>query len=376
MDNSRKMQDVAKMRYMPHLDALRGCAILLVLVEHFGGAALNRIIPIGAGTSGVHLFFVLSGFLITGQLLDAFHTGKSGSRSTILKHFYLRRALRLLPIFYVTLVVLAVLDIADVRESWPWHAAYLSNMYAFWGGKLTIFWTLAVEEQFYLIWPLLVMITPIRLMRALCLSAIAAGWLFKAGWLIFDMHNPYSYTLLISNLELLGMGGLLAVLSFRDHANDFTWFRQRWAKISWALAGIVGMTTAVSIWAIYGGGTARFITLNLTTSLFYGWLVILAANGFTGWIGMIASFWPLRYIGRISYGIYVIHNFLPYIVERPEVIAFTGELSRVEMGIIVIPLSFILPMLSWHLMERPIQRLKNRIGSDQSLGARQPELGR
>src|SRR5687768_802438 len=130
------MQDVTKLRYMPHLDALRGCAILLVLVEHFGGAALNDVIPIGAGTLGVHLFFVLSGFLITGQLLDAFHgrkdVQKTVSRATTLKHFYLRRVLRLLPVFYVTLLVLVVLDIGDMRESWPWHAAYLSNMYAFW----------------------------------------------------------------------------------------------------------------------------------------------------------------------------------------------------------------------------------------------------
>jgi peptidoglycan/LPS O-acetylase OafA/YrhL len=370
------MQDVTKMRYMPHLDALRGCAILLVLIEHFGGAALNGMIPIGAGTSGVHLFFVLSGFLITGQLLDAFHSGKSGSRSAILKHFYLRRALRLLPVFYVTLVFLAIFDIAGMRESWPWHAAYLSNMYAFWGGKLSIFWTLAVEEQFYMIWPLLVMITPIRSMRVLCLSAIAAGWLFKVAWLTLDMHNPYSYTLLISNMELLGMGGMLAVLSFRGHSNDFTWLRPQKVRIGLALAGIAGMTTAVTIWTIYGGGTARFITLNLTTSIFYGWLVILAAKGFPGWIGRIASLRPLRYIGRISYGIYVIHNFLPAILEKPEVVALTGDLSRAETGMIVIPLSFLLPMLSWHLMERPIQQLKNRIGGNPRLETAQPEPGR
>jgi peptidoglycan/LPS O-acetylase OafA/YrhL len=356
------MQDITKMRYMPHLDALRGCAILLVLVGHFGGTTLNKLIPIGAATSGVHLFFVLSGFLITGQLLDAFHSGSTASRATILKHFYLRRALRLLPVFYVTLLVLAIFNIDDLGESWPWHAAYLSNMYTFWGGKMTVFWTLAVEEQFYLIWPLLVMVTPIRSMKALCISAIAAGALFKVGWLALGLSNPHSYTLLISNLELLGMGGLLAVLSFRERPNDFAWFRQRRARIVVTTAGILGIGTAIAIWATYGGGVPRFLTLNLTTSLFYGWLVILAASGLPGWAGKVASFGPLRYIGRISYGIYVIHNYLPHILERPEVVAFTGELSRAQTGIIVIPLSFILPMLSWHLMERPIQRLKDRIG--------------
>jgi len=315
---------------MPHLDALRGCAILLVLVEHFGGTALNDLIPVGAGTLGVHLFFVLSGFLITGQLLDAFHSGQTASRATILKHFYLRRALRLLPVFYVTLFVLAVFNIDGMGESWPWHAAYLSNVYAVLGGKLAVFWTLAVEEQFYLIWPLLVMITPIRSMKALCISAIALGWSFKVVWLALDVHTTYGYTLLISNLELLGMGGLLAVLSFTDRPNDFTWFRQRRARIGFAAVGIAGMGTAVAIWLIYGGGLPRYLTLNLTTSVFYGWLVILAANGFSEWAGKVASFGPLRYIGKISYGIYLIHNFLPHILEKPEVIAFTGALSRAE----------------------------------------------
>jgi peptidoglycan/LPS O-acetylase OafA/YrhL len=158
------------------------------------------------------------------------------------------------------------------------------------------------------------------------------------------------------------MGGLLAVLSFRGRANDFAWFGQRRARIAVTVAGILGIGTAVAIWAIYDGGAPRFVTLNLTTSFFYGWLVILAASGLPGWVGKVASFGPLRYIGRISYGIYVIHNFIPHILEKPEVVAFTGELSRAQTGMIVIPLSFILPMLSWHLMERPIQRLKDRIG--------------
>src|SRR5689334_19608758 len=84
-----------------------------------------------------------------------------------------------------------------------------------------------------------------------------------------------------------------------------------------------------------------------------------------GWAGKVASFGPLRYIGRISYGIYVIHNYLPHILKKPEVVAFNGELSRAQTGMIVIPLSFILPMPSWHLMQRPIQRLKDRIGGRQ-----------
>lgn len=156
------------------------------------------------------------------------------------------------------------------------------------------------------------------------------------------------------------MGGLLAVLSFQGRANDFAWFRQRRARIAVTMAGILGIGTAVAIWAIYDGGAPRFVTLNLTTSFFYGWLVILAASGLPGWVGKAASFGPLRYIGRISYGIYVIHNFLPHILEKPEVVAFTGELSRAQSGMIVIPLSFILPMLSWHLMERPIDPCRSK----------------
>jgi peptidoglycan/LPS O-acetylase OafA/YrhL len=294
------------------------------------------------------------------------------SRSSILGHFYLRRALRLLPVFYVTLAVLVALDILDMRESWPWHAAYLSNVYAFWTGNLSIFWTLAVEEQFYLLWPLLLMVTPRRWTLALAFGMIAASTLFKIGWVLSGAQNPYSYTLLFSNMDLLGAGAVLAILSFRDRSNDFAWLRRRSVATGFAALALVCMVTAVFLWWRFGSGHVRTLTLNLTTGVFYGWLVACAAKGFTGWLGAVGSFAPLRYIGRISYGIYVIHNFLPHIVRHPAVQSWTGELSRGEMGLIVVPLAFLLPALSWHLMERPIQRLKDRIGYDEAKGIGRP----
>src|SRR5262245_48027521 len=141
------------MQHMPHLDGLRALAISAVLVEHFGGKALNALVPIGAGSIGVNLFFTLSGFLITGILLESF--GKGSNWQTTLLNFYARRFLRLMPIFYVTLFALVLLDIRTLSDSWPWHAAYLSNVHIAFGGEKTVFWSLAVEEQFYLVWPFL-----------------------------------------------------------------------------------------------------------------------------------------------------------------------------------------------------------------------------
>src|SRR5262245_40644464 len=96
--------DLVPSGYMPHLDAVRAIALGFVLVEHFGGRAVNAYIPFGAGSIGVNLFFVLSGYLVTGILLDTFkqhENGPAGARK--LFNFYMRRVLRLTPVLYVTI---------------------------------------------------------------------------------------------------------------------------------------------------------------------------------------------------------------------------------------------------------------------------------
>src|SRR4051812_31238154 len=111
--------------YLPQLDGLRAVAILCVLFQHFYSEALVL------GSLGVKLFFALSGFLITGILLKSKYAVESGASSPgdSLRRFYARRFLRIMPLFYLVLVVSALLNLPGVRESFWWHASYLSNVY-------------------------------------------------------------------------------------------------------------------------------------------------------------------------------------------------------------------------------------------------------
>src|SRR6187455_3159440 len=115
-------------RYMPQLDALRTFAVFAVMIHHFWPEATLNL-PLGF--VGVQLFFVLSGFLITGILWPAREAVQSGRwpAPTVFGRFYARRVLRIFPLFYGTLAVLFVVGISDVRDSWIWHVSYLSNVH-------------------------------------------------------------------------------------------------------------------------------------------------------------------------------------------------------------------------------------------------------
>ena len=129
---------------MKQLDTLRAFAIALVMVEHFGGKALNEHFPIGAGSVGVGLFFTLSGFLITGILLQNFDHAQNKARAW--RDFYARRLLRLVPPYYAVIAGLLLLGIAPVTQSWPWDLAYLTNVNIARGGPETVFWSLATSQ--------------------------------------------------------------------------------------------------------------------------------------------------------------------------------------------------------------------------------------
>ena len=162
--------------HSPQLDGLRAVAVAAVAYSHwlpdwqFG-------LPFGAG---VHLFFVLSGFLITRILLAL---RQAPDRGAAIARFYARRALRLFPAFYLVLGLAWIADVPLVRDTWAWHAAYLSNVRiaseAQWLGHVSHFWSLAVEEQFYLLWPWLLLATPARWLGAIVGGAMLAGPLVR-----------------------------------------------------------------------------------------------------------------------------------------------------------------------------------------------------
>lgn len=156
--------------YMPQLDALRAIAVLAVMFHHFVPARaqwpLFAAIPFGQ--LGVKLFFVLSGFLITGILLRARSKLGDQPRAVLsaLAGFYARRSLRIFPLYYLVIAVCLVLNVPPVRDELLWLATYTLNLRISYQGwypeHVAHFWSLAVEEQFYLLWPWVVLFAPSR----------------------------------------------------------------------------------------------------------------------------------------------------------------------------------------------------------------------
>src|SRR5687768_2757386 len=179
-DFSALLTAPAEKRSMLELDGLRAFAVLAVAWSHWAPRDLQFGLPWG---TGVQLFFVISGFLITGILLDNKPTNASPAASRrVWRNFYLRRALRIFPLFYLVLVVSWLFSVDPIESTWQWHAFYLSNVYYFLGNSpdaFLHFWSLAVEEQFYLVWPFLVLLLAAPRLQTALIVVIVAAPIFK-----------------------------------------------------------------------------------------------------------------------------------------------------------------------------------------------------
>lgn len=198
------------------LDAVRAVAVLAVVVSHTFDPDRHAWAEYGA--FGVQLFFVISGFLITGILIDARRDATAAGQpmGAVMRAFYARRILRILPIYYLTLVVAAVIGVEGMRETFGWNLAYLSNwQIAFDGqwGVATHIWSLAVEEHFYLLWPLVVLFAPRRILPwavgAMLVVAVATRAVLTIST---DMWSDGITILTPAVLDTLGLGALLALM--------------------------------------------------------------------------------------------------------------------------------------------------------------------
>jgi peptidoglycan/LPS O-acetylase OafA/YrhL len=292
---------------MPELDTLRGIAILGVLFLHgffwpysglhfgrWGTLFLNLTQP---GWLGVNLFFVLSGFLITGSLIDSSH------RPDYYRRFYTRRALRILPAYYALLLLLGLLG----QANGPYIALgffYLANVtellgVAQWYGPL---WSLAVEEHFYLVWPTIVHRLSLRSI-ALVAAAIVIGVSILRTVVFYYGGSPglASYTWFV--VDGLACGALVAVLLRSDVSRK---------QVSQVTAGLIVLAVAISV----AGAPFGILTRNrmlgagfqytVISILFSGVLLMFLLLG-TGRYQRIVCHSALRFFGYISYGLYLVH---------------------------------------------------------------------
>ena len=345
--------------YRPQLDGLRAVAVAGVAWSHWE-RDYQAGIPFGAG---VHLFFVLSGFLITNILLDI---RLQPDRWDGLRAFYIRRALRIFPAFYLTLLLAWIADVPLVRQTVAWHAAYLSNVWIFrenvWPGSISHLWSLAVEEQFYLAWPWLVVFTPRRWLVPAMIACTAAAPVFRAV-LAADGYRESMLALLTPGcLDSLGMGALLAVTGVAWKRSGASPDRAT-RTVRWNVAVAAIAAAWILLLASDAAGTSPPLALlaikQTLQAIVFTWIVWRAAQGFGGAPGRFLSAPAVVYIGRISYGIYLAHGF------AGEILATVGiasaSLPEPLRLIALAGVSVGVAALSWHLMERPINALKGRV---------------
>lgn len=365
--------------HIPALDGLRGVAVLIVMLYHF--TIFGGMEPIswtghvwqalaGVGWTGVDLFFVLSGFLITGILYDT--KGSDG----YFRIFYIRRTLRIFPLYYGTLALFYIVlpglapGIAPAQgagDEQLWNWLYLSNLQIAtqgWGGTsahLAHFWSLSVEEQFYLFWPFIVLLLSRRGLMRLCGAIVVLSLLLRTAFHITG-YELAAYVLTPARMDALAIGAWIA-LAFRDQ-------RDRARMVSRARSTAALATLALVLMFAWRG-TAKYHdavigTLGFTTlALLYGSLLVLACV--EPRLAKVFEVKPLRFFGRYSYALYVFHQpiVLEVVAAGVSVAAFPVILgsrvpAQLTFAALGIAASTGLALLSWSLLESPFLRLKKR----------------
>jgi len=290
---------VSKLSYLSRLDGIRGLSISAVLVEHF---VSNRFRPFTTGGLGVLTFFVLSGYLITRNLMQY------GTRGTptcaAARHFYWRRLLRLSPPYYLAIAIAAIFGLAGMRSTWWVHALYLSNVkIALQGtfGGAGHFWSLSVEEQFYIFWFFVVVALPRRFLAPAIFASIAAGSLYRLGLYVLGIGH-IKVVLLPGVTDSLAAGALIAYAPQSARLAFVERLFLDWRTLVFSLF----MAVLVS-WIQQWNGATRYLVYPLAITLLAGCAVRLGVQTTKDWRLDWLSWFPLRYLGRISYGVYVYH---------------------------------------------------------------------
>jgi peptidoglycan/LPS O-acetylase OafA/YrhL len=361
---------------VPALDAIRGIAILLVMMRHLFAEPARAHLPavlaelIGFGWSGVDLFFVLSGFLITGNLLR-----EKGSPHYY-RNFYARRTLRIFPLYYA---VLSFVFLVVARFSWfepervryavehqLWIWLYATNLLivknsAYILASINHFWSLAIEEHFYLIWPAVVACFSGRELRRVILLVIGAALLLRCASLLAAPTSPAAYVLTPCRMDSLAFGAILACL-VRDAGLE------RVARVARPISCVCALAIAgIGFWR---GSLAAADHIMLSAGLtiialgYAAGIASAVAAPPDSLLGRLVSLRLLRFFGKYAYGLYVFHfplhilfkRWLPFELLREH--AGSAELAMLVHGASVGAVSVVVAWLSWHLYEKHFLALR------------------
>ena len=344
--------------YQPQFDGLRALAVLTVMVDHFSADVPNFPLPdwIHLGATGVRLFLVLSGYFITASLRRARDRMDAGELSAgkTMGAFYWRRILRIGPAYFVFAAIALILGLGTVRDNWVWIFTGTVNWMIAWRNAwpLTVahLWSICVQEQFYLFWPLLILLLPRKWMLSAIIAVALAGIAFRIGCVIFSAPLIARWVLPFGSLDSLAAGAALG------------WFggRLRASRGGWVLAWLcLSMLTVAAVLRNCDPATLQSVFVE---PLEAGAFVILVARTAAGFDGNIARFLTnpgLVFAGRISYGLYIYHILVAMIFNRwlPNQMRFLITIPSLRLVVFGIVTLFV-AALSWRFLEQPINRLR------------------
>ncbi|MEL6606047.1 MAG: acyltransferase [Cyanobacteria bacterium J06614_10] len=346
-------------KHLPVLDGIRGLAALMVMAFHYlegknyliRGTFYEPLLKFSAlGQTGVDLFFVLSGFLITRILIN------SKNKQNFFSIFYARRSIRIMPLYYfylvLALIVLPILAgeaLPEFSKSWySWvHLQNIPRTFQFPSEGPLFYWSLAVEEHFYLFWPVLVYFLPRRkiAIASLLLIAFSFGlrlYMLPQGWDVFYFT--------LTRMDALLFGALLAV--FEPALLTRTANNRRLFTLLFFSVGV-----PLGLIFLAAGGTGNYWVLAVKypmTALVYTALIGFAITTTDcSWVRKVFESRPLCFIGSISYGLYVYHTLC---------FKWLNQLLPETDPLLPMPLAFACAIavayVSFHLLEKPFLRLK------------------
>jgi peptidoglycan/LPS O-acetylase OafA/YrhL len=382
--------------HVPALDGVRGLAIALVIARHLSAAPMLRtssspidqaIVKVtGAGWIGVDLFFVLSGFLITGVLIA--ERERTAPIAAKLGRFYWRRFLRIVPLYYAACAILffvvpflpyfrAQPELATLQRSEPWYWVYAVNILEIVrGGDATPFntahfWSLSVEEQFYLVWPFVVLgLSRRRLLRVVA-ALLVAGPLVRLALLILlrGRSGPIAaYVFSLARVDVLGAGAMLALM----HRGGESMRAQLRVLAPWGAALATAAFAAIAFARGDSGSDGLLMQTLGYSAVAVGMGSLIAATfvreGSTGMVSRAFSTAPLRTLGKYSYCLYVVHYPLMTVTDLAWVhvripSAFGSQIaSWLGYSTVLVTASIAIAWVSWRLLESPMLALKSRFG--------------
>lgn len=356
--------------HVPELDGVRALAILLVIphnADHFVGGA-GVLWPAAqlahAGWIGVQLFFVLSGFLITGNLIE------SRSAPNYYGAFYGRRVLRIFPLYFTVLalglfVVPAILPLSPEtlrsHEHQLWLWTFLSNWAQPFGATVTgfsHFWSLAVEEQFYLLWPFIIHRLSLQQILRLSGALVAGALVIRLALWHAGASSEMLYMFTFCRMDALAAGAGAAVL-IRTPACAEWLARHRRLLLGLAAGGAVIGALGTHEYSVFSLPTltAGQSVLSIVFAMFILYAAIRRADGRPDRFQAILSAAPLRSVGRYSYAMYVLH--LPIAIAIPfAAFAPLGRFAPLGLALNVTIASYLAAAVSWHLLEKHCLKLK------------------